>query len=308
MIKVKNLNFDYPEKRVLKDVAFFIEGGSITALAGPNGAGKTTLLNCLAGLQTPISGNIEINGVSVIDEPRRCHEFLGFLPDNFGLYVDLTVRQCLTYFARAHNIPPNRLESATISIAERLGLIDHMSERAGSLSRGWRQKLGIAQTLIHDPEIIFLDEPASGLDPMARKDLSRFLVELQKEGKTLIVSSHILAELEDYSTHMMIIQDGRLLDPMAVGQHATQSTKILVLELYDIWPPLTDFLSAVDTIDQISIEGTRAQFQFAGDLREQNELLKKLVNRSAPVCALQTLESNLQDSYLEQMKRNDLQS
>src|SRR5262249_14391163 len=149
MIRVENLTFDYPGHRALSDISFAIEPRTITALVGPNGAGKTTLLRCLAALDRPGVGRVLLDGIDVHDTPRVAHERMAFLPDFFGVYDDLTVRQCLDYKARAHGVAGGRRSMAIGSAAERLGLSDRLNEHAGTLSRGLKQRLAIAQAIIH---------------------------------------------------------------------------------------------------------------------------------------------------------------
>ena len=234
VVQVRDLVYDYPTARALFGVSFDIAPGSITALVGPNGAGKTTLLRCLAALETPYSGSVFVDGLDVEEHPRDVHKRLGFLQDFFGLYDELTVRQCLDHHAAAHGVPWVKRPAAVEQSAERLGLADRLGQKAGALSRGLRQRLAVAQAIIHQPSLLLLDEPASGLDPEARQDLSRLLVTLRDEGMTLIVSSHILAELEDYSTHMMIMQDGRLTENSAIGEMEQAGTVRLRVELGEI--------------------------------------------------------------------------
>jgi len=184
MIRVADLTFDYPTRRALEAVGFEIAAGSVTALVGPNGAGKTTLLRCLAGLDQPMSGRIEVHGVDVLAEPREAHEHMGYLSDFFGLYEELTVRRGLEYMARSRGSSA----AGAPEVAVRLGLGGYLDEPAGQLSRGLRQRLAIAQAIVHRPAVLLLDEPASGLDPEARLRLGELFIELRDAGMTLLVS------------------------------------------------------------------------------------------------------------------------
>ncbi len=218
MISVNNLTFDYPGKRALQHVTFSIEPGSITALVGPNGAGKSTLMRCLASLDTPSGGSIHIDELDVLEFPRKAHALMGYLPDFFGLYDDLTVEQCLRYHAMVQNITNAEQKTAIDRVAQRMQIQDQLLQEAGTLSRGQRQRLAIAQAIIHHPKVLILDEPASGLDPEARYHLSQLLVLLAKEGITMLVSSHILSELEDYCTHMLILREGKIVKHCAIDE------------------------------------------------------------------------------------------
>jgi len=211
MIEVKNLVYEYPTKRALHGVSFSVQPRTITALVGPNGAGKTTLLRCLAALEMPYDGEVWIDGLDTRVSPRAIHASLGYLPDFFGLYDALSVKRCLYYSARVHGIDTQNADAAVAKAAERVGLSDRINSLAAELSRGLRQRLAIGQSIVHEPRVLMLDEPASGLDPSARRELSQLLVSLKDQGMTLVVSSHILSELEDYSSEMIIIDDGHIV-------------------------------------------------------------------------------------------------
>lgn len=211
LISVNNLTFNYPGKCALKDVSFNIEAQTVTALVGPNGAGKSTLMRCMAGLDLPVHGDIMLDNLDVLNYPREAHALMGYLPDTFGLYDDLTVKQCLRYHAMVHNVPYQELESTIQSTAETLQIQPHLNQEVGTLSRGQRQRLAIAQTLINKPKVLLLDEPATNLDPEARRHLAQIFKDLQKSGVTLMVSSHILAELQEYCSHMLVLREGRIV-------------------------------------------------------------------------------------------------
>ncbi|WP_425525932.1 ABC transporter ATP-binding protein [Vandammella animalimorsus] len=211
LIEIDQLVFEYPGHRALDGISLRLERGSVTALVGPNGAGKSTLLRCMAGLETPLSGQIRIDGISVIDAPRQVHRKLGYLSDFFGLYEGLRVRQCLAYAALAVGVARQQLPGRVAQVAQAMDLTALLQRRPGELSRGQRQRLAIGQAIIHSPQVLLLDEPASGLDPQARSSLAALFRQLQAQGMTLLVSSHILSELDEYSTHILSIRQGRIV-------------------------------------------------------------------------------------------------
>ena len=299
LIEVRDLTFEYPGKKALDKVSFSIEPGSVTALVGPNGAGKTTLMNCLAALARPVSGHIRLHNVSVLDNPRECHRLIGYLPDFYGLYDDLTVHQCLEYMAMAQGLAPETIDPIIQLTAQRVHLLDRLKSKAGDLSRGLRQRLAIGQAIIHDPKIILLDEPASGLDPKARHQLSELLLELRDEGKTLMVSSHILTELEDYSTHMMVIHDGKLEENTEIKSQKIQNVRLLLLTLSRPAEGLEGALGQMERVSQIQANETSIEFMFEGTDEDQHQLLKQLLGNNWPVSAFTVKEKNLQETYLE---------
>jgi len=304
VVQVRDLVYDYPTARALFGISFDIESGSITALVGPNGAGKTTLLRCLAALETPYSGSVFVDGLDVEDHPRDVHKRMGFLQDFFGLYDELSVRQCLDHHAAAHGVAWVERPAAVEQSAERLGLADRLDQKAGALSRGLRQRLAIAQAIIHRPNLLLLDEPASGLDPEARQDLSSLLVTLRDEGMTLIVSSHILAELQDYSTHMMIMQEGRLTENSAIGEYEQPGAVRLRVVLGEARDELADALESALGVSAVIVEGTAASFDFAGDDATRAALLRGLISAGLPVTAFQGEQRSMQDVYLDRLKKD----
>ena len=300
MISVRNLVFEYPAMRALHDVSFDVEAGSITALVGPNGSGKTTLLRCLAALERPYAGRLFVDGIDVSENPRRVHRRLGFLPDFFGLYDALSVRQCLTFAARSHGIGTGAARAVVEKAAERVDLADRLDDAAGNLSRGLRQRLAIGQVIVHEPAVLLLDEPASGLDPEARRRLSSLLLDLQSQGMTLMVSSHILAELEDYSSQMLIMKEGRLTggDPIKVDT-AAQRIKI---ELAEPRADLADHLAKNDHVTVHRANEHGALISIDGDAAAQHQLLKSLIGAGFPVHAFAPAQQRLEDVYFDEME------
>ncbi len=226
MIKCENLTFDYPNMRALDNVSLNIKPQTITALVGPNGAGKSTLLRTLAALDSPVSGSFTIDGIDGLKHPRKIHKLCSFLPDFYGLYDSLTVKQCLMFTALSYHTDKNKIEEYIKQTSEQLQIAQHLNKLASELSRGLRQRLAIAQAIISHPKILFLDEPASGLDPEARMHLSALLKQLQEAGMTIIVSSHILSELEDYSTHMLIIKNGKITKHCALADESKTMAEV----------------------------------------------------------------------------------
>ena len=176
LIQVSSLIFEYTGFRALNNVSFTIPSGSITALVGPNGAGKTTLLRCLSALEQPLNGSIIIDDIDVLEHPRLCHRKVGYLSDFFGLYERLTVRQCLHFVARAQGITPDACPEAIARVSRQLNIDDRLDVTPAELSRGLRQRVAIAQAIIHQPKVVLLDEPASGLDPEARHLLAELFL------------------------------------------------------------------------------------------------------------------------------------
>lgn len=301
MLSVRHLVFDYPGHRALDDVSFRVEPKTITALVGPNGAGKSTLLRCLAAIDRPFAGVVELDGFDIHERPRLAHRRMGFLPDVYGLYDDLTVRQCLTYRAAAVGLPRGQWPERVRLAAERMEIMDRLGDKAGSLSRGLRQRLAIAQAIIHEPALLLLDEPASGLDPEARLGLSAVLRQLRDKGMTIIVSSHILAELEDYSTHMLVIRDGKILNFRALDPLSKQRVRIRV-EVANGEHKLVEVLSNEGGVTEITLMGTVCTFEYPASAVSRHTLLKHLMAADLHVIEFAIDETGLQEAYLEQVR------
>ena len=300
MIEIRDLVFEYPGLRALDGIDLTIAGGAITALVGPNGAGKTTLLRCMAALETPYAGSVVIDGLDTREHPRRVHARLGYLPDFFGLYDALSVRRCLTYAARAHGIGARDAMGAVEAAAARVGLSDRMEQAAGALSRGLRQRLAIGQAIVHRPAVLLLDEPAAGLDPRARRDLSELLLSLKAGGMTLVVSSHILAELEDYCSQMVIIDKG-----LVAGGGAVQLTDAARTELRIVLavprPGLGAFLAGREQIAVIEADDSHALIGIVPDSAAQAVLIKALIEAGFAVSRVHEPAPSLEAAYFKRV-------
>ncbi|MDH3348055.1 MAG: ABC transporter ATP-binding protein, partial [Desulfobulbaceae bacterium] len=261
--------------------------------------GKTTLLRCMAALEHPLSGTIRVQSMDVHECPRESHRMIGYLSDFFGLYNELTVRQCLLHAAGARGISYEKIEGVVKRAAERLQLSDRLKVKAGALSRGLRQRLAIAQAIVHDPEILLLDEPASGLDPEARHSLAELFLALREQGMTLVVSSHILSELDEYSTHMLVLKDGRIVDDksMQLAKHHPESVTIEV-HTVSVVDNFAMILSQLNGVWDVTVNGTVAEFTCDADNEKQHELLRSLIQRDIPVISFTEKTFNIQQAYL----------
>lgn len=302
LIDVRGLTFDYPGVRALDDVSFTLRAGGITALVGPNGAGKSTLMRCIAGLETPLSGQISVAGIDALDHPREIHRRVGYLSDFFGLYDALTVSQCLWHAAAVQGVSSAEILQNVAATAAELGLSDRLDQRAGQLSRGLRQRVAIGQAIIHSPPLLMLDEPASGLDPESRHALSQLLVRLRQRGITLVVSSHILAELEEYSTDMLILGAGRVVEQTVLNAPHAAGVRIRIV-LASALPDLAARLSKYADLEVLELDADSALVVVAGDRTEQHAQLARLIGDGLPICAFSEEAIDLQRSYLDSLRR-----
>jgi ABC-2 type transport system ATP-binding protein len=307
MIDAENVVYDYPSGRALRGVSFVVRAGAVLALVGPNGAGKSTLMRCIAALDVPTEGAITVQGIDTQDDPRAIHASLGYLPDIYGLYDGLSVRRCLIYAARSRGVAPGDARAAAEAAAVRVGLSDRMESLAGHLSRGLRQRLGIAQSLVHRPRVLLLDEPASGLDPEARASLSELIRSLAGDGMTLVVSSHILSELEDYCSEMLMLRDGQVVGGGVVrldvataqdaGDAAPQTAPVLVRVSFAA--PATDLADRLRALGfSVSrIEGADAILALPPDPEAETATLSALVQAGLPVRSFAVVRPTLEETY-----------
>jgi len=304
LIVVKDLTFDYPGYRALNRVSFSIPAGSVTALVGPNGAGKTTLMRCITALDTPLSGSVQVAGVDVFEFPREVHRRMGYLSDHFGLYSELTVAQGLEYAARSQGVASSEVTQAVERTAQRMGLSDKLGNPARALSRGQRQRLAIGQAIIHGPQVLLLDEPASGLDPEARSALAQVFKDLQAHGMTLLVSSHILAELDEYSTHMLAIDLGRVMEHRALAsaqQTQAAARRRLRMEFSGRSGDAAQWLAQQPGVLVSHTEGATTEFLLDGDSAAQVALVRACVQAGHELLLVSLVTENLQVSYLRSL-------
>lgn len=315
LIDVVGLTFDYPGFRALNGVTVSLNAGTVTALVGPNGAGKTTFLRCLAALETPLSGTVRVAGLDVYESPREAHRLMGYLSDNFGLYSDLTVGQGLEYAARSQGLARSAVAQAVRTTAQRMGLATKLNNAASTLSRGQRQRLAIGQAIIHAPQVLLLDEPASGLDPEARSSLAQVFKTLQAQGMTLLVSSHILAELDEYSTHMLALDGGRVLEHRALssttfgpgvsGGAAGFAERLLRLEFLQPAEVIAPWLQVQPGV-RLECVGVASpmviDIGFAGNESAQAGLVASCVAAGYGLIGIAPVTENLQQSYLKSLQ------
>jgi ABC-2 type transport system ATP-binding protein len=307
MIRVQQLVYDYPGHRALDEVSFELPAASVTALVGPNGAGKTTLLRSMAALEEPMYGRIVIDGLDIWEDPRMAHRCMGYLPDHFGLYQELSAWRCLLHAAHARGMAQAATESAARWAAEQVGLTQQLEMLAGALSRGQRQRLALAQTIVHKPRVLLLDEPASGLDPEARADLSRLMKSLAAEGMTLLISSHILAELDDYCTAMLVLEGGKLQAHRQLAaprdELRTRTLRLRLAALPDDDHAFSEWLATrgwriVETDRQAAVlllEGENSD-------EAQMQLLRALLEGGHAVLEYAEHARNLQAAYLDSLQ------
>ncbi len=237
MIRVEGVSHWFGAMQVLRDVWFNVPSGEIFGFIGPNGAGKTTTLRMIATLLEPDDGRILIDGIDVVERPGEVRRVLGFMPDSFGVYERVTVTEYLEFFAAAHGIDAGARKRTVEAVMELTDLVQLRDRLVAQMSKGMKQRLAIARTLLHDPKVLVLDEPANGLDPRARIEMRELIEELRGLGKTIVLSSHILTELSDMCTSVAILEKGRILAAGPVNQIGQQLTPERAVKIRLLAPP-----------------------------------------------------------------------
>lgn len=211
MVRIQNLWATYGTFKAVRGISFAIPEGEVFGFIGPNGAGKSTTIKVLATLKAPAFGTVEVDGLSVVDHTQEVRRRIGYMPDSFGVYEDLTAEDYLQFFAAAYQLPIEQRGRTIGDALELVGLTGKRSVPVEGLSRGMKQRLSIARVLLHDPKVLLLDEPASGLDPRARIEMRELLKALREMGKTILISSHILHELAYLCTRIGIVEAGQMV-------------------------------------------------------------------------------------------------
>jgi ABC-2 type transport system ATP-binding protein len=277
-VSIRRLTKRYGDLFAVRDLTLDIPKGSVFGLIGPNGAGKTTTFAVLASLLLPTAGSVAILGLDPVRQPREVRERLGYMPDVLGVYDGLRVDEYLRFFAASYRIPRSRWTATVDALLELVDLTTKRDAMVNSLSRGMKQRLSLARALVHDPEVLVLDEPASGLDPRARVELRNLLVELRQMGKTIVVSSHILAELTEMCTGVAIMEKGRLLASGTPGE-------------------IRDQIGQKRQIRVRQAGGDERTFAVADDA-EQSELLRRLVAEGEPILEFTEVGHGLEDLFM----------
>ena len=233
VVVVKDLRVSYGRVEAVKGISFEVPRGEVFGFIGPNGAGKSTTIKVLATLLRTFRGLALINGRNVANDPFAIREQIGYMPDMFGVYEDLTVREYLHFFAAAYRIPVSKRFGLVADVLELTDLTHKLTAPVESLSRGMKQRLALARVLLHDPELLLLDEPASGLDPRARIEIRELLKALTGMGKTILISSHILHELSQLCTRIGIIEAGRMVaqGPLAAIYRQLELTRVIHVQV-----------------------------------------------------------------------------
>ncbi len=301
MIEVHHLRKEYDGTVALENLHLEIPEGEVYGLIGPNGAGKTTLIRILSTLLEPTFGTAQIAGIDVLDEPLKVHPHIGYMSDFFSLYEDLLVWEYLDHFARCYNVPPRERTKMIDDVLQLVSLEVRRDAEVKALSRGMRQRLCFAKTLLHQPKVLLLDEPASGLDPAGRLEFREMLKKLKEMGRTVLISSHILTEMTEFCTSIGIMEQGRLLASGRVEEilNQMQAGLRLELEVLEHTNRVIELLNSDASVRQVAAIDGRVTCRFLGDREQLPELHRRIVSAGIPLVSFATRTDNLEDIYMK---------
>jgi ABC-2 type transport system ATP-binding protein len=303
VIEVAALHKRYGGQVALDEVDFIVPQGEIFGFVGPNGAGKTTTIRILATLAVPDSGTANIGGIPVAEDPHAVRELIGYMPDFFGVYDRLTAEEYLEFYAACHGVPHRRRRAVSHELLELVDLTDRAGDQVDTLSRGMKQRLCLARALVHDPRVLLLDEPASGLDPRARIEMRELIRELRRMGKTILVSSHILPELEELCTWVGFIDQGRMVasGPMMDVRNRVLVGRRLRVELVDA-DDIKLFAARDQVVDrpgviEVQLVENGLEVAVEEEFADQ-ELLMALVQAGVAVRSFAPVTGDLADAFM----------
>src|SRR5688572_11042714 len=300
MIELKNFGKQYGDFTAVESLDLKIEAGEMFGFIGPNGAGKSTSIRFLATLLKATRGEGTVNGHSVTKDPMAVRQSVGYMPDNFGVYDGMKVWEFLDFFAVAYRIPKAQRKKIIKDVLELLDLGHKRDDFVNGLSRGMKQRLCLAKTLVHDPPVLILDEPTSGLDPRARIEVKALLKELRRMGKTVLISSHILTELADCCTSIGIIERGQLLmhGPISEVYRRIRRNRIVEIKFTHNMDAGLSILRGCPHTRDVQIEDHQATVELATDENGVTDLLQQLVQQGVGVRSYAEKEPSLEDVFM----------
>jgi len=307
MLEIKGLTKSYGRFTAVDGLDLTVEKGEIYGFVGPNGAGKTTTMKIICGLLSADKGQIRVAGIDVTKDIRKAKELIGYMPDFFGVYDNLKVTEYLDFYASIYNINPKDRKRICDDLLELVDLQDKKDAYVDSLSRGMKQRLCLARCLVHNPEFLVLDEPASGMDPRARVEMKEILRTLKDLGKTIMISSHILPELAELCTSIGIIDRGKIVISGTVEEIMQQvySKRFIKVRIAGNMEEAIKVMKESPLVTNINVGENSIEAGFEGNEEEMAMLLKELVIRDIPVISFGQMDGNLEDVFMKVTKGDE---
>ncbi|MCI8658801.1 MAG: ABC transporter ATP-binding protein [Lachnospiraceae bacterium] len=301
MLKIRNLLKVYGNYHAVDGLDMDIEDGALYGFVGPNGAGKTTTIKIISGLLCPDGGTVEIDGMDALANPSQMKEKIGYVPDYFGVYDNLKVWEYMEFFASCYGMEGLNARRRSQTLLEQVGLEDKMDFFVDGLSRGMKQRLCLARALLHEPVLLILDEPAAGLDPRTRLEFRETVRELNKQGMTVLLSSHLLSDLAELCTDVGIIDSGKMLMAGGVEEiiEKIHISKPVIITVYRNMPAAMSVLKEHPLVRSISVKGQEIMVQFVGSERQESGLLTCLVEAGVQVKSFMREPGNLEAVFMQ---------
>ena len=309
MLKIKGLNKSFGKVQALDDLKLEIEEDEFFGFVGPNGSGKTTTMKIISGLLTADSGTVFVDGIDAINNQQALKRKIGYMPDFFGVYDNLKTKEYMMFYASIYGIEGNEAKKIYMELLDLVGLEGKENLYVDSLSRGMKQRLCLARTLIHDPKFLILDEPASGLDPRARYEMKIILKEIQNRGKTILISSHILPEITEMCTTLGIIEGGRMVATGTVDEilYTRGAYAPIHITISGDITPAIEVLKKNYLVQNMTIKGNEIIVLFNGNEDKATDLLADLVRSGARVSSFARENGNLESLFMEITKKIDIE-
>ncbi len=307
MLRIRNLQKTFGKYHALSDLNLEIPRGSLFGFVGPNGAGKTTTIKIICGLLMADSGTVEIDGCDIRQESNKVKGMTGYVPDYFGVYDNLKVSEYMEFFASCYGLDGLKARTRIMTLLEQVGLEDREDFYVDGLSRGMKQRLCLARALIHDPQLLILDEPTSGMDPRSRFDFKEIIRELHQQGKTILISSHLLSELSELCTDLGIIDEGHMVlgGSMQEILERVDSSRPLVITVNGKLERAMAILRSHPGVQTISVKEKDIMVGFIGDREDEAQLLQQLVDAEIPVCGFARVRGDLETLFMQITEKDE---
>ncbi len=307
MLKIRNLRKLYGNYHALDGLDMEIEEGALYGFVGPNGAGKTTTIKIISGLLMPDAGDVEIDGIDALAQPYRLKEKIGYVPDYFGVYDNLKVSEYMEFFASCYGMEGLTARKRSQTLLEQVGLGDKLDFYVDGLSRGMKQRLSLARALLHEPVLLVMDEPAAGLDPRTRLEFRETVRELNQQGMTILLSSHLLTGLTELCTDVGIIDGGRMLLTGSVEEiiEKIHTSKPIVITVCDNIQTALSLLKEHPLVRSISVKEQEILVQFSGSGRQESQLLTELVQSGVHVRGFMREPGSLEAVFMQLTRREE---
>src|SRR5688572_552053 len=301
MLEIDGLVRHFDKLRAVDNISFNVKRGQVFGFIGPNGAGKTTTMRILATLDLPQQGDVRVNGISVVEEPETARKMTGFMPDYAGVYSTTTVEEYLDFFARSNGLQGQARRAAVESVIDFMGIGELRERHVERLSKGLKQRVALGRAIIHDPQLLVLDEPAANLDPRARIEFRTLIRELAADGKTVLLSSHILTELSEICDAVAVIEKGKILATGTVEEIMTglREHRVISVRLSGDRNGAMRFLLEQPSVAKVMDANDRLQVEFTGDDTSQVALLAALISAGFPILEFNTEGAGLEDLFMK---------